>query len=89
MPSRSESPAAIAVRDLDVGYGTFVVQRNLDFEVERGKVFIVMGGSGCGKSTVLRDDRPVPAAGRGSSAGRVSGRRTMTSASGSRHFGVL
>ena len=57
MPSRSEppsAPAAIAVRDLDVGYGTFVVQRNLNFEVERGTVFIIMGGSGCGKSTVLR-----------------------------------
>jgi phospholipid/cholesterol/gamma-HCH transport system ATP-binding protein len=54
MPSKSESPAAIAVRDLDVGYDTFVVQRNLDFEVERGKVFIVMGGSGCGKTSVLR-----------------------------------
>src|SRR5262245_40797897 len=46
--------AAIAVRDLDIGYGSFVVQRNLNFEVGRGKVFIVMGGSGCGKSTVLR-----------------------------------
>ena len=56
MPSGSEAtPAAsIAVRDLDVGYGTFVVQRNLNFDVERGKVFVVMGGSGCGKSTVLR-----------------------------------
>jgi phospholipid/cholesterol/gamma-HCH transport system ATP-binding protein len=57
MRSESESPnspVAIAVRDLDVGYGTFVVQHDLDFEVERGKIFIVMGGSGCGKSTVLR-----------------------------------
>ena len=40
--------------DLDVGYGSFVVQRDLAFEVERGKIFIIMGGSGCGKSTVLR-----------------------------------
>ena len=57
MSSSSEplgAPAAIAVRDLDIGYGTFVVQRNLNFAVERGKVFIVMGGSGCGKSSVLR-----------------------------------
>ena len=46
--------AAIAVRDLDIGYGTFVVQHDLNFEVERGKIFIVMGGSGCGKSTVLK-----------------------------------
>jgi phospholipid/cholesterol/gamma-HCH transport system ATP-binding protein len=57
MPSSSEQqPAAtaIAVRDLDIGYGSFVVQHDLGFAVERGKVFIIMGGSGCGKSTVLR-----------------------------------
>jgi phospholipid/cholesterol/gamma-HCH transport system ATP-binding protein len=57
MPSSSEArPAgpAIAVRDLDIGYGSFVVQHDLAFEVERGTIFIVMGGSGCGKSTVLR-----------------------------------
>src|SRR5262245_13805062 len=57
MPSRSETaagPAAIAVRDLDIGYGTFVVQHDLNFEVERGKIFSVRGGSGCGKSTGLR-----------------------------------
>jgi phospholipid/cholesterol/gamma-HCH transport system ATP-binding protein len=52
MPSGSE--AAIAARGLDVGYGAFVVQRDLDFAVERGKIFVLMGGSGCGKSTVMR-----------------------------------
>jgi len=57
MPSRSEAssaPPALAARDLDVGYGSFVVQHTLNFEVERGKIFVIMGGSGCGKSTVLR-----------------------------------
>src|SRR5262249_44129394 len=54
MPWGSETGPAVAVRDLDAGYGTFVVQRNLNFEVERGKIFVVMGGSGCGKSTILR-----------------------------------
>jgi phospholipid/cholesterol/gamma-HCH transport system ATP-binding protein len=54
MPSSSEAPPAIAVRDVDVGYGSFVVQRGLDFDIARGTVFVIMGGSGCGKSTVLR-----------------------------------
>jgi phospholipid/cholesterol/gamma-HCH transport system ATP-binding protein len=56
MRSDSEVPtdAAIAVRGLEVGYGPLIVQRHLDFEVERGKIFIIMGGSGCGKSSVLR-----------------------------------
>jgi phospholipid/cholesterol/gamma-HCH transport system ATP-binding protein len=51
----SKAPAHIDVRDLTVGYGDFVVQRNLNFKIRRGEVFVVMGGSGCGKSTVLRN----------------------------------
>lgn len=56
MPSASDtrSATAIAVRDLDVGYGSLVVQRDLHFDVPRGSIFIIMGGSGCGKSSVLR-----------------------------------
>jgi len=44
----------IAVRDVSVAYGDFVVQRDLNFTVRRGDVFIIMGGSGCGKSTLLK-----------------------------------
>ncbi len=44
----------ITVRDLDMAYGSFVIQRNLTFNINRGDVFIIMGGSGCGKSTLLR-----------------------------------
>src|SRR5260370_2251499 len=51
----SNAPAHIDVRDLTVGYGDFVVQRNLNFKIKRGEVFVIMGGSGCGKSTVLRN----------------------------------
>jgi phospholipid/cholesterol/gamma-HCH transport system ATP-binding protein len=53
--SQVEQPsAAIIVQDLDMAFGTFVIQKNLNFVVRRGDVFIVMGGSGCGKSTLLR-----------------------------------
>jgi phospholipid/cholesterol/gamma-HCH transport system ATP-binding protein len=45
---------AIVVKDLDMGYGDFVLMRNLNFTVNQGDVFIVMGGSGCGKSTLLK-----------------------------------
>jgi len=44
----------IEVRGLTLAYGDYVVQRDLDFTVKRGSIFVVMGGSGCGKSTVLR-----------------------------------
>ncbi|MFQ5960100.1 MAG: ABC transporter ATP-binding protein, partial [Candidatus Methylomirabilales bacterium] len=46
--------AHITVRDLSLAYGSFVIQQNLNFTVRRGEIFIVMGGSGCGKSTVMR-----------------------------------
>ena len=48
----SDSP--IEVRDLMIAYGEFVVQRDLSFTVGRGDVFVVMGASGCGKTTLLR-----------------------------------
>ena len=37
-----------------MAYGSTIVQRDLNFAVNRGEVFIIMGGSGCGKSTLLR-----------------------------------
>ncbi|MGB7931515.1 MAG: ATP-binding cassette domain-containing protein [Gammaproteobacteria bacterium] len=46
--------AHITVRDLTMAYGDFVIQHDLNFVVQRGDIFIIMGGSGCGKSTLLR-----------------------------------
>lgn len=43
----------IEVRGLTMRYGARVIQRDLDFTVNRGDVFVIMGGSGCGKSTLL------------------------------------
>ncbi len=37
-----------------MAYGSFVLQQGLNFTINRGDVFIIMGGSGCGKSTLLR-----------------------------------
>ncbi|MFN5744700.1 MAG: ATP-binding cassette domain-containing protein, partial [Methylococcaceae bacterium] len=47
------SEPVISVRNLTMAYGDFVIQHNLSFTVNRGDIFIVMGGSGCGKSTLL------------------------------------
>ena len=44
----------IVVSGVTVGYGERVIQRDLDFIIRRGDIFIIMGGSGCGKSTVMR-----------------------------------
>jgi phospholipid/cholesterol/gamma-HCH transport system ATP-binding protein len=45
--------AHITVKDLSLAYGSYVVQHDLNFTINRGEVFIIMGGSGCGKSTVM------------------------------------
>lgn len=49
-----EPPAAIEVRDLTMTYGDRVIMQHLDFSVQRGEVFVLMGGSGSGKSTLLK-----------------------------------
>jgi phospholipid/cholesterol/gamma-HCH transport system ATP-binding protein len=49
-----ESKAHITVKDLTMAYGDSVIQSDLTFTVNRGDIFIIMGGSGCGKSTLLR-----------------------------------
>jgi phospholipid/cholesterol/gamma-HCH transport system ATP-binding protein len=46
--------AHIEVRDLAMAYGDFVVQRGLNFTVKQGDIFVVMGGNGCGKTTLMR-----------------------------------
>jgi len=44
----------IEVRDLTMMYGPAVIMQELSFQVERGEVFVIMGGSGSGKSTLLK-----------------------------------
>jgi phospholipid/cholesterol/gamma-HCH transport system ATP-binding protein len=52
--SRVNPQAKITVRDLTMAYDSFVVMRDLNFEVAEKDIFVIMGGSGCGKSTLLR-----------------------------------
>ena len=54
-PKNTATIAKIAVRDLTMAYGSFVVMRDLNFEVGKKDIFIIMGASGCGKSTLLRE----------------------------------
>ncbi len=37
-----------------MAYGSYVVMRDINAEVKRGSVFVIMGNSGSGKSTLLR-----------------------------------
>ncbi|MBF0451883.1 MAG: ATP-binding cassette domain-containing protein [Candidatus Magnetomorum sp.] len=44
----------IQVNQLTAMYGDTVILKNICFSVNRGEIFIILGGSGCGKSTLLK-----------------------------------
>lgn len=44
----------IMVKGLKVAYGDFVLFNDINFSVKKGDIFIIMGASGCGKSSMLR-----------------------------------
>ena len=44
----------IEIKDLVVGFGETIVLDHLNLSVERGKILGVVGGSGCGKSVLMR-----------------------------------
>jgi phospholipid/cholesterol/gamma-HCH transport system ATP-binding protein len=44
----------ISVRDLTVGYGDVALLEHVSFDVRRGEIFVILGGSGSGKSTILK-----------------------------------
>lgn len=44
----------ISVKDLRVAYGDYVLFDNINFSVNEKDIFIIMGASGCGKSSMLR-----------------------------------
>jgi len=46
--------AALEVKELLMAYGGRVVMQELSFQVQRGEIFVIMGGSGGGKSTLLK-----------------------------------
>src|SRR3954452_5656699 len=56
----------IVIENLTMAFGMFVIQSHLSFTINKGDIFIIMGGSGCGKSTLLRHivGLQEPAAGR-------------------------
>lgn len=46
--------ALIELSHVDAGYPGNVILRDLTFSIQRGEIFILLGGSGCGKSTVMK-----------------------------------
>lgn len=52
--SFNESEIAVRVRGLEKGFGQFKIHKGVSLDIPRGKVTYIMGGSGCGKSLLLK-----------------------------------
>jgi phospholipid/cholesterol/gamma-HCH transport system ATP-binding protein len=46
---------AISVRNLKMGYDTRVLLENASFDVQRGEILVILGGSGSGKSSLMKN----------------------------------
>ena len=48
-------PPIVSVRGLTVAHGDEVVLRDISFSIAAGEIFVIVGASGSGKSSLLRD----------------------------------
>lgn len=53
MPPNSTDPL-VSLSNVRFAYGEREILRGIDLQIPRGKVVAIMGGSGCGKTTLLR-----------------------------------
>jgi ABC-2 type transport system ATP-binding protein len=54
MTAQPTAGPAIRVRGLEKSYGKLEVLRGVDFDVERGSIFALLGSNGSGKTTTVR-----------------------------------
>ena len=44
----------IKLEHVDAGYPGVTILKDVSFEIAKGEIFILLGGSGCGKSTIMK-----------------------------------
>lgn len=50
----ADAKPVIEVKNLTAAYGDEIIMKDISFKVNRGEVFVILGGSGSGKSTILK-----------------------------------
>lgn len=50
----SDQAAMVVLEQVSFGYGARHILHNINLRIPRGKLVAIMGGSGCGKTTILR-----------------------------------
>jgi phospholipid/cholesterol/gamma-HCH transport system ATP-binding protein len=53
-PSAQGPPVVISLRGITSSFGATIIHENLDLDIRRGEILGVIGGSGTGKSVLLR-----------------------------------
>jgi phospholipid/cholesterol/gamma-HCH transport system ATP-binding protein len=54
-PKASASPVAVSVRHLRMGYGARVLLEDASFDIHSGEIVVILGGSGSGKSSLMKN----------------------------------
>src|SRR3984957_2767544 len=54
-PSARRAQAAVSVRNLRMGYGTRVLLEDASFDIYPGEIVVILGGSGSGKSSLMKN----------------------------------
>ena len=53
-PDVAKGAPLIHIEGLTIAYGSFVLMHSIECVINKGDVFVIMGGSGCGKTTLMR-----------------------------------
>jgi phospholipid/cholesterol/gamma-HCH transport system ATP-binding protein len=55
MEASAGTTRAISVRGLSMGYGARILLENASFDVRHGEILVILGGSGSGKSSLMKN----------------------------------